>query len=145
MYSFCGHGRISAIDPNCPLASLHAVSPAGVSKVRQLAADERSGLHCPAHVTCITSRACSTLQPAALPLPCHAHQLACPCDVPRPPAPQVLDEGRNHASTFLGTPLYLSPEMCNVGAAPLGQHWVHAPSLWDAGSLPGCLCAAHAL
>ncbi|KAI7843722.1 hypothetical protein COHA_002620 [Chlorella ohadii] len=26
---------------------------------------------------------------------------------------KVLDEGRNHASTFLGTPLYLSPEMCN--------------------------------
>ncbi|PRW57696.1 hypothetical protein C2E21_3455 [Chlorella sorokiniana] len=26
---------------------------------------------------------------------------------------KVLEEGRNHASTFLGTPLYLSPEMCN--------------------------------
>lgn len=46
----------------------------------------------------------------------HAHPAGC-CSH-RPclcwPAPQVLEEGRNHASTFLGTPLYLSPEMCNV-------------------------------
>lgn len=30
---------------------------------------------------------------------------------------QVLEEGKNHASTMLGTPYYLSPEICQVSTA----------------------------
>lgn len=46
----------------------------------------------------------------------HAASLPAPACLPafHATCPQVLDEGRNHASTFLGTPLYLSPEICNV-------------------------------
>ena len=45
---------------------------------------------------------------------------------PALPAWPVLEDGRNHASTGLGTPYYLSPEICQAGAgwpgAGAGRH-----------------------
>lgn len=35
--------------------------------------------------------------------------------ISRRPALQVLEEGRSHASTLIGTPYYLSPELAQVG------------------------------
>lgn len=60
-----------------------------------------------------------------------------------PPLPQVLEEGKSHASTLIGTPFYLSPEICQasrLGAAPGQQR--RPPTLnMSAAHVTACLQA----